>query len=53
MQRLDPNQKESKRVTVRITDEQAEYIEALIGEGVYKNAAEYVRDLINLDMEKS
>ena len=50
MQRIDANQQKPRRITLAVTTEQAEYIDALINEGVYDSAAAYLRDLIQLDM---
>lgn len=50
MQRIDVNEKKPRRITLAVTTEQAEYIDALIEEEIYDSAAAYIRHLIELDM---
>ena len=50
MQRIDADEKQPRRISFVVTNEQSEYIDALIAEGVYKTASAYIRHLIELDM---
>ena len=50
MQRIDANEKKPRRITLAVTTEQAEYIDALLEDQVYESAAAYIRHLIELDM---